>query len=188
MRPRTPVVIGYHGCDRELAAALVSGQTKIKAEARSYHWLGGGVYFWENDEERAFEWAEEKATRGEIKTPAVIGGVIEMRRCLDLSVRENVPLIKAAHESLVALFAQSGRPMPQNKKAPKDVREDNVMRFLDCAVLDHLIVKSTDGFDTVRGLFVEGGRVYEGAEIYNKTHAEIAVRNLDCIRGLFWPL
>jgi hypothetical protein len=188
VRPRAPVVVGYHGCDRDLAADLISGKKKIKPEKRRYHWLGSGVYFWENDEERALEWAYEKASRGEIKTPAVTGGVIELRRCLDPSIRENVPLVKAAYDSLTALYAKSGDPMPENKKAPKDECEERVMRFLDCAVLDHLVENSSPGFDTVRGLFVEGGRVYTGAEIYNKTHAEIAVRNLECIRGLFWPI
>ncbi len=78
--------------------------------------------------------------------------------------------------------------MPENKKAPKDDRDDKVMRYLDCAVLNHLIENSPIAFDTVRGLFVEGGRVYEGAEIFNKTHVELAVRSLSCIRGLFLPL
>lgn len=188
MRPHTPVVIGYHGCDSDLAIALVTGKESFRPEARNYHWLGSGVYFWENDRDRALEWAQEKASRGELAEPCVVGAVIDLGNCLDLSVRENVPLVKAAYDSITALFMQSGDPMPKNKKAPKDDREDNVMRFLDCAVLNHLCDNSDAKFDTVRGLFVEGGKVYEGAEIYNKTHAEIAVRNLSHIKGVFLPL
>ncbi|MEJ0097990.1 MAG: hypothetical protein WDM84_08825 [Bauldia sp.] len=167
---------------------MVNGRAAIKAEDRRYHWLGSGVYFWENDPDRALEWAQEKASRRELRNPAVIGAVIELGQCLDLSVRENVPLVKAAHDSLEALYAKSGDKMPENKKAPKDDRDDKVMRYLDCAVLNHLIENSPIAFDTVRGLFVEGGRVYEGAEIFNKTHVELAVRSLSCIRGLFLPL
>lgn len=167
---------------------LIAGTVKMKAEERPYHWLGSGVYFWENDPVRALEWAQEKASRGELAEPVVVGAVIELRRCLDLSSRENVPLLTAAHESLEALFAKSGTPMPVNKKAPKDTREDKVLRNLDCAVINHLCENSDIPMDTVRGLFVEGGRVFPGSEIYNKTHAEIAVRNTDCIRGLFLPL
>ncbi len=157
------------------------------AKERRYHWLGSGIYFWENDPDRALEWAQEKASRGELKEPFVIGAVLELGRCLDLSVRENVPLIVTAHESLCALYAKSGAEMPVNQKAPKDDREDKVMRFLDCAVINHLAETSDGQFDTVRGLFVEGDSIYEGGEIYHKTHAEIAVRSPECIRGLFIP-
>lgn len=188
MRPHASVVIGYHGCGRELANKLVTGQETIKAKDRNYHWLGSGVYFWENDKDRALEWAEEKASRGELTDPCVIGAVVELGKCLDLSVRENVPLVKAAFDSLTAFYAKSGDTMPENKKAPKDPRDDKVMRFLDCAVLNHLVKMSDTEFDTVRGLFVEGGRVYDGAEIFNKTHVEIAVRNPSCVKGIFYPI
>ncbi len=129
MRARTPVVVGYHGCDRQLAIDLVTGRTSIRPAARRYHWLGSGVYFWENDPDRAFEWAEEKAARKEIDTPTVVGTVIELGHCLDLSVRENLPLVKAAYDSLKALYNKSGDAMPENKKAPKDTPEDKVMRY-----------------------------------------------------------
>lgn len=190
MRPHTSYVIGFHGCSLELAMRLVSGAETMKATERGYHWLGSGIYFWENDKDRALEWAKEKANRGELKgEPAVVGAVIEPRRCLDLSVRENVPLIQAAHRNVKALHKKAGTPLPANTVAPKDKRgKDKVMRRLDCAVLNHLVVSNPNGFDTVRGLFVEGKRVYPGAEIYEKTHAEIAVRNTACIRGIFLPI
>ncbi len=61
------------------------------------------------------------------------------------------------------------------------------MRFLDCAIINHLMTITDEPFDTVRGLFVEGGPVYPGGEIYHKTHSEIAVRNPNCIKGVFLP-
>jgi hypothetical protein len=167
---------------------LVSGAMDFKQSRKSFHWLGSGIYFWENDRARAYEWAVEKASRGELTDPFVIGAVIEFGRCLDLSVRENVPLIKQAHESLLALYERSGLgELPVNKAAPKDPRPDKVMRFLDCAVINHLAKLADQPFDTVRGLFVEGDSIYPGGEIYHKTHAEIAVRNPKCIVGLFIP-
>jgi hypothetical protein len=188
IRPHTPFVIGFHGCDRAIGMQAVCHTIKLKMSTKLYHWLGSGIYFWENDRERAFEWAVEKASRGELKEPFVIGGVIELRKCLDLSVRENTPLVKEAHDSLLALYSASGiSEMPENKPAPKDNRADKVMRYLDCAVINHLARFAEQPFDTVRGLFVEGGPIYPGGEIYHKTHAEIAVRNPDCIMGLFLP-
>ena len=41
-------------------------------------------------------------------------------------------------------------------------------------------------FDTVRGCFNEGAKL-DGMEIYEKTHIQIAIRNLNCIKGVFLP-
>jgi hypothetical protein len=56
---------------------FVTGAEKIKANNRKYHWLGSGIYFWENDRDRALEWAQEKASRGEVANPSVVGAVID---------------------------------------------------------------------------------------------------------------
>ena len=42
-------------------------------------------------------------------------------------------------------------------------------------------------FDTVRGIFTEGGPVFEGAGIQSKNHIQICIRNLNCIKGFFIP-
>ena len=34
-------------------------------------------------------------------------------------------------------------------------------------------------------VFLEGRPVYEGSGFYGKTHIQIAVRNSDCIKGVF---
>ena len=39
--------------------------------------------------------------------------------------------------------------------------------------------------DTVKGVFIEGGAVYEGSRFYEKTHIQIAVCNPYCIKGVF---
>ena len=86
-------------------------------------------------------------------------------------------------------------PKNQNPKGAKD--KDRVLRFLDCAVFRHLhrivdiVAEDEPGmqpFDTVRGMFVEGGRVYPGSGLHSKSHVQIAVRNPDCIKGIFYPL
>jgi hypothetical protein len=63
------------------------------------------------------------------------------------------------------------------------------MRFLDCAVLNHLhsIVTGSglESFDSVRAVFSEGKPVYTGSNISDRNHAQIAVRNPKCIKGIF---
>jgi len=155
----------------------------------AYHWLGDGIYFWENDPHRALEWAIEKASRNELKGaggPFVIGAVIDLGRCLDLHVRENQTLLRKAYKNLSLISKKVGAKIRQNEKAPKDQRKDKVMRYRDCAVINHLNKIDTE-FDTVRGLFVEGKPVYPGGNIFFKTHSEIAVRNLSRIKGYFIP-
>jgi len=38
---------------------------------------------------------------------------------------------------------------------------------------------------TVRGVFTEGPPIYRKAGIREKTHVQIAVRDADCIKGVF---
>jgi hypothetical protein len=180
-------VIGYHGCGHDIGMAAVCGQTPLIAQNRSHHWLGEGIYFWENDPHRALEWAQEKAARRELENPFVIGAILDLGDCLDLQLRENYPLLRGAYDDLFTLTEKSGQKMPKNRKAKLDPREDKVLRFLDCAVINHLHAITKNRFDSVRGLFIEGETVFPGGEIFHKTHMEIAVRNPKCIVGLFLP-
>ena len=46
---RANLVIGFHGCDRSVVEKVIS--------TNDYDWLGSGICFWENNEERAWQWA-----------------------------------------------------------------------------------------------------------------------------------
>jgi hypothetical protein len=74
--------------------------------------------------------------------------------------------------------------MPVNKGG-----DDLLQRYLDCAVINHThsINKRADRkpFETVRGVFLEGKRIYETSGFYEKTHIQICVRNLPDIKGVF---
>ncbi|WP_276752329.1 hypothetical protein [Treponema succinifaciens] len=53
-KTRDNLIFGFHGCDETLCDKLVSGQiTALNYSENSYDWLGKGMYFWENDPERA---------------------------------------------------------------------------------------------------------------------------------------
>ena len=39
--------------------------------------------------------------------------------------------------------------------------------------------------DTVRGIFTEGQNLYPGSGFKSKTHIQVAVRNEECIKGVF---
>jgi ribulose-5-phosphate 4-epimerase/fuculose-1-phosphate aldolase len=58
--------------------AVIKNQDFLNASQNSYDWLGHGIYFWESNLQRAYEFAEEQKNRGKIKDVAVIGAVIDL--------------------------------------------------------------------------------------------------------------
>ena len=173
---------------------MVEGASLLHSDC-DYDWLGPGAYFWEADPQRAWEWARDRAARGEIGEPAVVGAVIDLRNCLDLIARENVALLRTAYDAFVEIQKKSDLPIPKNLRPSAENEDILLLRFLDCAVLRYLhqtIKESGDPtlipFDTVRGMFVEGEEAFPGSGIAAKSHVQVAVCNDDCIRGLFFPL
>ena len=183
-RLSTSFVLGYHGCDRITAEALISGEP-FAASRNAWDWLGHGVYFWEANPLRGLEFAAEWRERGKIAEPAVVGAVVDLGFCLDLVSSACIALVKKAHESFVVLAEEAGVPVPTNRG--KD--EDRLLRELDCAVINHLHEirhkAELDSFQSVRGIFVEGGRIYENAGFFEKTHIQVCVRDMNCIKGVF---
>ncbi|MBM9401565.1 hypothetical protein JUN65_08195 [Gluconacetobacter azotocaptans] len=150
-----------------------------------YDWLGSGVYFWENDKKRATEWAELLKSLGKIKTPFVVGAVIDLGECLDLTVRENVELLRISFSDLEHRHQVAGIPLPENRSPEKRKEPDKLWRKLDCAVINNLCDKSKIKFETARALFVEGKPVYNGATFRELSHTQIAVRSSKNILGVF---
>jgi hypothetical protein len=195
MYPAKPgLIIGFHGCDRELRDELVYGREKLLPSENEYDWLGHGIYFWENNAQRALEFAGElKEKQGEasnIKTPSVVGAVIDMGFCLDLMDAEFIHMVCTSYETLVASCTTLGLPIPVNKnvKGSKDL----LLRNLDCAVINALHLEREDSgkkpFDSVRCAFIEGDELYDNAGFHQKNHIQIAIRNPNCIKGYFLPI
>jgi hypothetical protein len=176
-------VLAYHGCDRAIADLLLSGEPPTPSH-NSYDWLGDGVYFWESNPLRALEFVREKALlkNSGIANPAVVGGIIELGMCLDLTTSSGVDWMRTAFHSLAEIAARNGAEMPRNNP-------DGLRRNLDRAVIQQLHVVLEESqlppVDTVKGVFIEGNPIYPGSGFYEKTHIQIAVRNLDCIKGVF---
>lgn len=66
----------------------------------------------------------------------------------------------------------------------------SLLRPLDCAVITHLhslMKKEGVSFDTVYGYFQEGKEAFPGAGVREKSHIQICVKNLSCIKGYFIP-
>jgi hypothetical protein len=177
-------ILGYHGCDATTAEKLLSGQD-FKFSNNNYDWLGSGIYFWEANPKRGLEFAQELAglDRGpKITDPAVVGAVVDLDFCLDLTTSAGLDQVNVAFQRLEKINEASEKALPENN-------EDGLRRNLDCAVIQmlHLIrdEKEMPPIDSVKGVFVEGDPVYCKSGFHHKTHIQICVCNPDCIKGVF---
>jgi len=177
-------VLAYHGCDKKIGEAILSGQHEIIPSANDYDWLGEGAYFWENSYSRALAWAEFlKKNPGISKTrihePFVVGAIIDPGNCLDLTEAECLDILKAAHREFKELMDMVDMPLPQNE-AGHSTDKDLIKRKLDCAVVNYLHTirggSKQPEFDTVRAPFMEGGSLYDGSKFHSKTHVQWCVR------------
>lgn len=199
-RLATSFVLGYHGCTRAVADDVIVRKTSLIPSDTKYDWVGRGIYFWEADPHRAWEWAEERCAGAKDDKPAVVGAIIDLRNCLDLLNRTDQELVRQAYESMCALYKLAGKSIPENRSSAKGGDKDRKARALDCDVINHLhwmmdeepdpegdAEGAASYFDTVRGMFTEGDPLYPGAAFYRQSHVQIAVRNPECIKGVFSP-
>ena len=188
------LVLGFHGCDEENAKRVLEDpRGHLYTSRNDYDWLGDGIYFWLNDPQRAYEWAVErsKSSKSNVKKPAVIGAVIDLGVCMNLCERESIMLLQKSYQDLEAAAEEAGLNIQEEfqNKVP-DAGGFSRVRYLDCIVIRHahdMIEEEGRSFDTVYGYFQEGGAAYPGSDIREKSHIQIAVRNLNCIKGYFLP-
>ncbi len=186
-------VLGYHGCDKKVAESILAGNAEIRSSTNSYDWLGSGAYFWENNPARALSWATllARSKSKKIKTPAVVGAIIDPGNCLDLAEESSQELVKVAFDGFRRLSEISSIPLPVNEPGYQgDV--DLVKRHLDCAVLNFLHeTRSAEGlaaYHTVRAPFFEGHELFTGSKLMDKTHVQWCVRDpKNSIVGYFRP-
>jgi hypothetical protein len=189
-------VLGFHGCDLEVRDKIVSTEGEdLEPSSNDYDWLGNGAYFWENNCQRALKFAEfirdhpPHNSKQVVKTPAVLGAVIDLGYCMDLLDSEFLKILRVGYEVLLHSKKLYDLPVPKNLPLVKD--GDLVKRKLDCAVIQtvHQMNEEKDKqpFDSVRGVFFEGKDLYPDAGFKEKNHIQIAVRNPNCVKGYFIP-
>lgn len=188
---RSNLIIGFHGCDQSVVEKVITGKENLIASTNNYDWLGHGIYFWENNEARALQWAKELSKRknSSIKVPAVIGAVLDLGYCFDLTDSMYLPELKDAYDALVELCKIAGKPLPQNSNIGAST--DKLIRKLDCSVIQTVHEINQDAnrraYDSVRGVFWEGNPLYPNAGFAEKNHIQICVCNPNCIKGYFLP-
>ncbi len=180
------LILGFHGCKRAVYDKVIIGGEPLNKSYNSYDWLGNGIYFWEQNYKRAEEWAQNRYGAD----GAVIGAVIDLGFCLNLTDSFSADILREGYQLLLYRCQASGANLPVNRKSKKS--DDVLLRDLDCAVIqqihDFKKLNKEPPFDSVRGIFTEGGPVFPGAEFKEKTHTQICICNPNCIKGYFSPL
>ena len=184
---RSGLIVGFHGCDISTRDSVVSSEKeKLKSSKNTWDWLGNGIYFWENNLERAYDFALQKG----ITNSAVVGAIIDLAYCLDLLETKNLKILKTAYEQLKLIREKEGKILPVNLP-DKEGNDDLLNRKLDCAVINLIHQFNEENnhpeFDSVRGVFFEGEDLYPNAGFKEKNHIQIAVRNSNSIKGYFIP-
>lgn len=154
------LIIGFHGCDRRVRDTLLLNPNQFKISRQPYDWLGHGLYFWENNYDRALQWAVDKKAHGKIAEPSVIGAVLHLGYCCDLLRYLDCAVIEIMHQKTL-------------DQAKTDIATKGNTRYKI--------------FDSIRAAFIEGGPAFEGTQIREKTHIQICIRNPNCIKGFFLP-
>ena len=156
----------------------------FRQSSNEYDWLGPGIYFWEANPLRGLDFAREAMNRrgSGIRRPFVIGAVISLGLCLDLTTAAGIEQVRAAHRVLVDVAAVRQSELPKNSP-------NSLLRPLDSSVIQMLHkIREDRGdvpIDTVKGIFIEGDSIYPGSGFHEKTHVQISVRNPDSIKGVF---
>lgn len=137
------LVIGFHGCDLNTYENVLYKHETLRASHNSYDWLGGGIYFWENSLARAEEWAVSYCKRynsrypdEEAKQPAVIGAVISLGHCLNLTDYGSSDILRMGYEILKLELSLIGKSLPVNRDVSGN--KDLLLRELDCAVIERI--------------------------------------------------
>ena len=186
------IVYGFHAIDKSVGLKRLNQEDPFQHSSNKYDWLGPGIYFWENNLERANQYAQQDSRRSDskIEEPFVLGAVLELGNCLDLLDQKYNDFLKDAYSRLKDALSEQGKPLPSNNHMGEN-DFDFKARELDCSVIRYACTLSKKEFDkpfdSVRAAFIEGSPIYEGARFFSENHIQIAVINPNCIKGIFLP-
>jgi hypothetical protein len=181
------LVIGYHGCDADVADAVVNRRLQFQPSRNDYDWLGHGIYFWQDDPQCAWDWAlkQSQTKGGHIRKPAVLGATIDVGNCFVAARADHIGMLRSAHERLQIYYESLGLDLPRN------VGRGWANRKLVCLVFEfmhrQLAEATLPAFDTVLAYFPEGKALYPGAAIRHQDHVQICVRSPASVIGWFMP-
>jgi hypothetical protein len=188
-------VLAYHGCDAVTRDDLVTRRLRALDHSQNeYDWLGPGTYFFEDDPQRAMSFATQSAgnpgamfTQRPIVTPAVVGAVLCLTSCLDMTTQAGL----TEFQLMLDLLAQSEVPLAQNDPQRPLLRKLNnqVFTFLHGFRAEkHRPEDPWPPYQVVRGAFMQGMPLGDEHSGFSREgHIQLTVRDPSAIVGWFIP-
>ena len=95
----------FYSCDKDLGLDVLSGKKELDPSENGWDWLGNGIYFWEQNPQRAWQYALENSNgrqfnKKKIETPFVLGAIVELGECLNLVDQEAIEILVKAYHGL----------------------------------------------------------------------------------------
>ncbi len=151
----------YHGTDYK-SALVIKEKQEFRPSMDRNCYLGEGVYFFENSQMHAKEWAKEKKTESKKYGYGILQARVRLGRCLDLNNIEH----KMSIRHMATKLKSSG------------------LEINDALVLNTLA--NLHSIDTVRATYCQpkGKKLFEGSHFFIHTQQMICVRNKNKISSI----
>lgn len=182
------LILGYHGTS--IAAANKILKEGFRATIKPYHWLGDGVYFFQDAPGLAQRWSKFKMEELQKRREKIVvfAASIDLTDCMDLLDATWFPFLKRAYDGVRYECNQMGKCMPVQKGViDEQLAGQSGKHELDCSVINHAV----DRLETrniyirsVRAVFIEGHPVYDTSHFVDGSNVSIAVRDTSVIKTL----
>ena len=160
------VVKGYHAGDLAEIESIISRGSGIPFSNRPGNWLGDGVYFWENDPQRAEEWQIQR-TKG-----AILECEIDTRYLFNLLKKENyTDLFYTEGKSLLKTLKGNNSRAAQNFDLDRKLFNGIRNKFMG------------DGMCGIRMAFYLGDSITQNGNIFENQHIQICLWDLTAIEN-----
>ena len=181
-RPREEnYVRGYHATSKEAANDIL--ENEFKESRGPNHWLGRGIYFFQEAPAFARHWVTKERKEGPIPNPVIIAADIEVVGFLDLLEHGWGEARRKTYDHLqkrrTKLFERAKREQPKYKPGSRPSRHPLDRYVIDVAV--RLLRKEGLYIRAVRAVFLEGKPLYENSHLMDRQHVQIAVRDQELI-------
>ncbi|MGH6909283.1 MAG: hypothetical protein ACREE0_19520 [Phenylobacterium sp.] len=181
------IVVGHHGTRREYADRILGGDP-LRARQNNHDWLGTGIYFWQDGEQRARVWARA-TSRSDGAEPAVIAADVDLDGCLDLfDLRDYRTLLRLYREferldgldSVIqaGLVVVEGRQYTTADPVSDPLTRQPILNKRDSVFIDWAVRVLGHGgrtVRTVRGAFISGHALFPESFLFDWSHAQISV-------------